>query len=595
MAYYDIGEVFQRIEEEMIASMSRNLKRHLSTEHAEGLNYSMWQAEQLAALNNYRKNNQKKFSKYFSTINSQIDDVLRKAYATGEMDQEIRILEAIKKGFKIYDRSAEKTLRGNFFKINERKLNALIEATQKDMATAETAMLRRADDEYRKILFNAEAYYNTGVGTLPQAVDMATKDFLSRGISCIEYANGAMVGIDTYARMAIRTAQTRAYLQGESVKRDEWGINTVIVNKRGVACPRCLRYTGKVFYDDVWGHSPVPSPAKYPKLSTAIAGGLYHPNCKDIHTTYFEGVSAPPEPMTQEEKDEANRVYALEQRQRYNERQIRKYKRLHAGSTDPENAQKYGDKLKYWQNEQKKHIEANGDVLRSRPELEKVFQMPDDFMGGNGGSAEAVSGLKANTSTMESGLLSSGIKRIGTNDVDLDQIKSPAFRKKFSNLTDNSAVNEALRKYADAILTHRKGSDVEDLYIINAETGELLYRNITGSEKLGVTVPDDVIERLRKEYGGKIIAIHNHPTNIPPTGSDYSTAGYRRYQFGVVVTHDGKVYTYRAGNKPFYHELLDKRVDKYTEPPYNLDIQKAHEKALNEFVEEYGISWKDWK
>lgn len=394
MAYYDIGEVFQLIEEEMIASMSRNLKRHISTEHAEGLNYSMWQAEQLAALNNYRKDNRKKFSKYFSTINSQIDDLLREAKATGKMDQEIRILEAIKNGFKVYDRSAGNTLRGNFFRINERKLNALIAATKKDMARAETAMLRRADDEYRKILFNAEAYYNTGTATLPQAVDMATKDFLSRGITCIEYANGAMVGIDVYSRMAIRTAATRAYLQGESEKRDEWGINTVIVNKRGAACPRCMRYTGKVFYDDVWGHSPVPSPAKYPRLSTAISGGLYHPNCKDIHTTYFEGISTPPEPMTQDEIDEANRVYALEQRQRYNERQIRKYKRLQAGSVDPENTQKYGEKLKYWQAEQKKHIAANSDVLRSRPELEKVFQMPDDFVAGYGGSADAVSSLQ---------------------------------------------------------------------------------------------------------------------------------------------------------------------------------------------------------
>lgn len=372
MADYDISEAFQRIEEEMIASMSRNLKRHLRTEKEEGLNYAMWQAEQLAALHNFKKDNKKKFSSYFSTINGQIEELIRKANETGLMEQEVAILEAIKKGFKKYNRVGEKSIRGEFFKINDRKLNALIKATKHDMKKGETAMLRRVNDEYRKIIYNSEVYYNTGVGTLPQAVDMATKDFLSRGISCIEYANGARVGIDTYARMALRTAQTRAYLLGEATKRDEWGVNTVIVNKRGVACPLCLKYVGKVFYDDVWGNSPIPSPAQYPLLSKAIEGGLYHPNCKDIHTTYFEGISTPPEPMTEAEKKEASRVYNLEQQQRYNERQIRKYKRLSDGSVDPENRDRYYKKLSEWQETQRKFVKANGDVLKRRYENEKI-------------------------------------------------------------------------------------------------------------------------------------------------------------------------------------------------------------------------------
>lgn len=372
MAHYDIAEAFQIIEEEMIASMSRNLKRHLKTEQEEGMNYSMWQAEQLAALNNFRKNNQKAFKGYFSTINSQVETILKMAHQSGAMDQETRILNAIKKGWKVSDLPTSDALQGAFFKINERKLNALIEATVKDMAKAETAMLRMADDEYRKTIFNAEVYYNSGAGTLSQCVDMATKDFLSKGISCIEYANGARVGIDSYASMALRTAQTRAYLQGESVKRDEWGVSTVIVNKRGVACPRCLKWVGRVYYDDVWGSTPVPTPAKYPLLSEAIEGGLYHPNCRDIHTTYFEGINTPPEPMTKEQKEEAARVYDLEQEQRYNERQIRKYKRLTQGSVDPENQLKYQQKLEAWQARQRDFVKANGDVLKRRYENEKL-------------------------------------------------------------------------------------------------------------------------------------------------------------------------------------------------------------------------------
>ena len=372
MADYDIAEAFQKIEEEMIASMSRNLKRHLKKELDEGINYSMWQAEQLAALNNFRKENAKAFKSYFSTINNKIETILKMAHASGAMDQETRILEAIKKGWKASSLPTTDALQGSFFQINERKLNALIEATKKDMAKAETAMLRMANDEYRKTIYNAEVYYNTGAGTLSQCVDMATKDFLSRGIACIEYANGARVGIDSYASMALRTAQTRAYLTREASMRDEWGVSTVRVNRNSVACPLCLRYIGQIFYDDVWGSVPIPSPPKYPRLSEAIAGGLYHPNCRDIHSTYFEDFSSPSKPLTEEEKKEAARVYDLEQKQRYNERQIRKYKRLSAGSTDPENVKKYEGKLSEWQTRQRNFVKANGDVLKRRYENEKL-------------------------------------------------------------------------------------------------------------------------------------------------------------------------------------------------------------------------------
>jgi hypothetical protein len=419
MAYYDIGEVFQKIEEDMIASMARNLKRHLNTEKEEGLNYAMWQAEQLAALNEFKRKNKSLFGRYFSTINGQIEEILRKAHETGKMDQEIQILEAIKKGWSTALKSSG-TMQGAFFRINDRKLNALIDSVKNDMKKAETAMLRRTDDEYRKIIWNSQAYYNTGAGTLPQCVDMATKDFLSRGITCIEYANGARVGIDTYSRMALRTAQTRAYLLGESAKRDEWGVSTVIVNKRGVACPRCLRYVGRVFYDDVWGSAPIPSPEKYPRLSVAIDGGLYHPNCRDIHTTYFEGISTPPDPMTDEEKKEASRVYNLEQQQRYNERQIRKYKRLSDGSVDPENRDRYYKKLSEWQDTQRKFVKANGDVLKRRYENESIHGIgPID----NADTRKTVESMRREVE-LEKQRLSKNSGNLLTNSAKSDMIES---------------------------------------------------------------------------------------------------------------------------------------------------------------------------
>ena len=145
------------------------------------------------------------------------------------------------------------------------------------------------DDKYRKIIFNAQVYANTGAGTYQKAVDMATKDFLSAGINCIEYKNGRRVPIDVYAEMAIRTANKRAYLQGEGEMRKKWGIHTVIMNKRTNPCPKCAPFVGKVIVDDVWsgGTAEEAEEKGYLLMSDCIKRGLYHPNCQDSHTTYF--------------------------------------------------------------------------------------------------------------------------------------------------------------------------------------------------------------------------------------------------------------------------------------------------------------------
>ncbi len=354
---YDIGAAFESIENELIASMIRNMKRHKQEEIDEDKQWSMWQAEQLKALEKYKKENQKKYGQQFKDINDKIESLIRIARDEGEMQQEIQILNAIKKGF-----PAKKVATGataEFFKLNNRKLEALIKATTDDMQKAETAVLRMADDKYRKVIYNAQVYANTGAGTYEKAIDMATKDFLSAGLNCIEYANGARHTIADYADMAIRTACKRAYLQGEGQKRQEWGISTVIVNKRGNPCPLCLPFVGKVLIDDVWSNGPKDGKSpetgiKYPLMSSAVAAGLYHPRCRDSHTTYFEGISTPPDDKyTKEELDDLVEKNRQEARRQYAQRQEKKFGRLAKHSLDPENREVYGRKEKEWSEQTK--------------------------------------------------------------------------------------------------------------------------------------------------------------------------------------------------------------------------------------------------
>ena len=347
---YDLAEAFQRIENELMASMIRNMDRHRAEETAEGYNWSMWQAEQLKALEKYKRKNWKKYQKQFKSINSQIEQLIRQARLKGGMKQELKILQAIRKGWKTHGTNgtpAHDAMTAEFFRQNDRKLDALVEATMHDMEVAETAVLRKANDDYRKAIYNAQIYANTGAGTYEKAVDMATKDMLSRGLNCVMYANGARHTLSDYADMAIRTASKRADLM---IYIKEWGIATVIMVKRGNPCPKCLPFVGKVLIDDVWsgGSKDGVDPEtgkRYPLMSYAISKGLYHPRCKDSHTTYFPGISTADDSWTAEELEAIEQQSKAEARQQYVARQIQKYDRLAKYSLDADNKQTYSDKV----------------------------------------------------------------------------------------------------------------------------------------------------------------------------------------------------------------------------------------------------------
>ena len=337
---YDVKAAFEAIEHELMMSMIRNMRRHRVEEITEGKQWAMWQAMQIRSLEKYRRQNARIFGKRFGVINRKLDALIRVANDQGMMEQETAILKAIKKGYfsprRVKGGSAE------FFKLNDRKINALIKATTDDMQRAEVAVLRMANDRYRQVIFNAQMYANTGAATYEKAVDMATRDFASAGMNCVEYSNGARHTVADYADMAIRTAAKRAYLQGEGTKRQEWGIHTVIMNKRTAgglkgACPKCLPFAGKVLIDDVWsGGSAADGP--YPLMSEAIEAGLYHPRCKDAHTTYFPGVSTPPDDtFTWEEVQEVTEAAREEARAQYAQREAERHQRIAETRLDPEN------------------------------------------------------------------------------------------------------------------------------------------------------------------------------------------------------------------------------------------------------------------
>lgn len=335
MSDYNIREAFEKIEDELIDSMMRNFSRHRAEETKEGYNWTQWQAEQLKSLEEYRKHNAKKFGKRFKTINSKVEEMIRTAKADGNASQEAEILEAVKDGFKAPKKpSAHST--AEFFKVNDRKLDALIKSTTDDLKRAETAVLRMSNDKYRKAIFNAQVAMNTGAVTYEKAVDIACKDMLNAGLNCVEYKNGARHTLSDYADMAVKTANKRAYLRGEGEKRAEWGVSLVVVNSRQGGCPDCAKYIGKVFIDDVYSNGKK-SDGNYPLLSTAIKNGLFHPRCKDSTSTYYPELDDLDAPLSEDEIKELDRQREIEEKQQYAQRQAERFDRRAEYSLDEDN------------------------------------------------------------------------------------------------------------------------------------------------------------------------------------------------------------------------------------------------------------------
>lgn len=335
MSDYNIREAFEKIEDELINSMMRNFSRHRAEETKEGYNWTQWQAEQLKSLEEYRKHNAKKFGKRFKTINSKVEEMIRTAKADGNASQEAEILEAVKDGFKAPKKPSEHST-AEFFKVNDRKLDALIKSTTDDLKRAETAVLRMSNDKYRKAIFNAQVAMNTGAVTYEKAVDIACKDMLNAGLNCVEYKNGARHTLSDYADMAVKTANKRAYLRGEGEKRAEWGVSLVVVNSRQGGCPDCAKYIGKVFIDDVYSNGKK-SDGNYPLLSTAIKNGLFHPRCKDSTSTYYPELDDLDAPLSEDEIKELDRQRGIEEKQQYAQRQAERFDRRAEYSLDEDN------------------------------------------------------------------------------------------------------------------------------------------------------------------------------------------------------------------------------------------------------------------
>ena len=384
---YDIRKIFEQMELDLISSMRKAFYFHKREEAKEGFSFEQWQKSKLRAIEEYRKRNKKLVDSYSKPIQEAIDRELNGGFKKSvnnivkrvknffgiSLPEDISETQKVKEYIKaVTGQKIETPTEESFFGVNEKKLNALQEVVEKDLKKAQYSVLRRMDDVYRQTIYKSQVYMQSGAISLNKAIDMATKDFLNKGINSIKYKDGKSVNIASYAEMCLRTANHRAKLLGEGSKRDEWGVHLVVVSAHANTCKMCAPWQGKVLIDDVFSHPSKEYIEQYSReyklLSEAIKVGLIHVNCRHNLVTYFEGITNLPKvPDT----EEALKTYEAEQKQRALERCIRKQKRIVAGTCDLANKENEEIKLKSLEKRLRDHLKKNKE-LRRNYDREKV-------------------------------------------------------------------------------------------------------------------------------------------------------------------------------------------------------------------------------
>ena len=149
------------------------------------------------------------------------------------------------------------------------------------------------------------------------------------------------------------------------------------------------------------------------------------------------------------------------------------------------------------------------------------------------------------------------------NTVSLNALDAPGYVSKYDSITDNPAVNNAIRESANEILDHRNGTDKEDIHLLDANTGEVIHKLTTSNYDRGVVYDKATIKAIDEAHneGRNIIAVHNHPNGLPPTLDDGSSAYKHGYEKGVVVGHNLEVYTYTEADQEYSKEICEEVHD----------------------------------
>jgi len=241
--------------------------------------------------------------------------------------------------------------------VFRKKADNVFEATR-------VPILRQHQDRIRDIVIASSdnQFLNADTLTRRELSTVMMRDFADKGVAGIIYSNGRRQSLEAYSELSARSIVMQASNQAGWNRMQEAGQDLTQISQHFPTSDLCEPWQGRVY--SISGSSN-----RFPSLDTAISGGLFHVNCKHSSSGYTEGVSELPD--REMSKTRNREQYEATQMQRYNERQIKSWKRRDATAVDPAERSKAKQKIRDWQQRQRDHIDSN-PFLRRKYDREQV-------------------------------------------------------------------------------------------------------------------------------------------------------------------------------------------------------------------------------
>lgn len=474
-----------------------------------------------------------------------------------------------------------------------RTMNTLYNLTQTRALMNNQNLSTTVQAQLGRILDNAHLGVASGAYSLDEVVRRGIKELAAEGAEAITYPSGHTDKLETVVLRAMRTGINQTAVDISLNNAKEMGVDTMELSAHGGA----RTGSGKPDYTNHswWQGKLVSLSGAKGYLSLQDIGyghvqGFCGANCRHNWHPFWPGISTPA--YTKKTLDDCNapkfryngNLLTEEQcdkRQRALERQIRRWKReyLLAGETGQ-------DELK---------ASAARKLAASRARLKDFLQQTGrrqqqlrETVPGFGRSEASSAARTAKAANTEHSLT------YGVNSprVDITYINSDAYKAKFNAVSDNPVLNRAVYKYCKAALIHQNGDYYEDLIILH-KNGSLIGQ-VSGRTRNETVYSKSLIEKVRTAKPYSFVSIHNHGTNLPPSGADFGSCGYHKYAFGIIACHDGRVYKYSTQHsRPFVASIIDRKVDIYRGAPYNMPIEAAFRCSLQDAANAYGIEWSE--
>lgn len=253
-------------------------------------------------------------------------------------------------------------------------LNAGYRATAQTMLNLTRTTANTASQQFERALDAAWMKVQSGAFSTDAAVRSAVKELAGQGVEAIKYPSGHRDTIEVAVRRAVVTGvnQTCGQLQLERAR--EMGADLMELTAHEGARPSHAEWQGKIV-----SLSGQPGYLSLKNIGYGEVTGFKGANCRHDWNPWFEGM---PRTWTPEALAKLNQPkyewdgkkltqYEASQIQRYNERQIRKWKRIYkAQKAAGQDTSEAAAKISQWNKRQGDFLRATGFKRRqSREEL----------------------------------------------------------------------------------------------------------------------------------------------------------------------------------------------------------------------------------